>query len=156
MNINLTLIGQSIAFALFVWFCMRFVWPPIVKALQDREAKIAEGLAAAEKGRHDLELAEKRAADILREGKQKAQEIINQAQRRADQMIEEAKGAAKEEGDRMLAAAKVEIEHERTQAREQLRKEVATIAVTAAERILRREIDASRHAELLERLVAEL
>lgn len=156
MNINLTLIGQSIAFAVFVWFCMRFVWPPIIKALQDREAKIAEGLAAAEKGRHDLELAEKRAADILRDGKQKAQEIINQAQRRADQMIEEAKGAAREEGERMLAAAKVEIEHQRTQAREQLRKEVATIAITAAERILRREIDASRHAELLERLAVEL
>ncbi len=156
MNINLTLIGQSIAFAVFVWFCMKFVWPPIVKALQDREARIADGLAAAEKGRHDLELAEKRATEIIREGKEKAQEFLNQAQRRGDELVEEAKQAARVEGERQIAAARASIDQETHEARDKLRAEVADLAVAAAEQILMREVDRTRHQEVLETLSARL
>jgi len=156
VNINLTLIGQSIAFAIFVWFCMKYVWPPLLKALQDREAKIADGLAAAEKGRHDLELAEERAKEVLREGKGKAQEYIDQAQRRASEIVEEAKDQAREEGERLLVAARAEIEQERNKAREELRREVGTLAISAAEQILMREVDQARHGELLESISARL
>jgi len=156
MNMNMTLIGQSITFAVFVWFCMKFVWPPIVNALEARKKQIADGLAAADRGKHELELAAKRASESLHEAKQKSAEIIAQAEKRATQMIEEAKNAAKEEGDRMIAAAKAEIEQEGHRAREALRAEVATLVVAGAGKILRREVNSQAHADLLEAIKNEL
>jgi F-type H+-transporting ATPase subunit b len=156
MNMNLTLIGQSITFAVFVWFCMKFVWPPIVNALEARKKQIADGLAAADRGKHELELAAKRASESLHEAKQKSAEIIAQAEKRATQMIEEAKNAAKEEGDRMIAAAKAEIEQESHRAREALRSDVAALVVAGAGKILRREVDAKAHADLLDAIKNEL
>ncbi len=156
MNINLTLIGQSITFAVFVWFCMKYVWPPIMNAMAERKKQIADGLAAGERGKHELELASKRAADALREAKAQAAEVIAQAEKRAAQIVEEAKAAAKAEGDRLIAGAKAEIEQEATRAREALREHVAALAVAGAEKILRREIDAKVHADLLEALKKEL
>jgi F-type H+-transporting ATPase subunit b len=156
MNMNLTLIGQSITFAVFVWFCMKFVWPPIVNALEARKKQIADGLAAADRGKHELELAARRASESLHEAKQKSAEIIAQAERRAAQMIEEAKNAAREEGDRMIAAAKAEIEQESHRAREALRAEVAALVVAGAGKILRREVNPQAHADLLEAIKNEL
>lgn len=156
MNINMTLIGQSITFAVFVWFCMKFVWPPIVGALEARKKQIADGLAAADRGKHELELAAKRASETLVEAKQKASDIIAQAEKRAIQLIEEAKTAAKDEGDRMIAAAKAEIEQESHRAREALRGEVASLVVAGAGKVLRREVDAKAHADLLEAIKNEL
>lgn len=156
MNINATLIGQSITFAVFVWFCMRYIWPPIVNALEARRKQIADGLAAAERGRHEQELAAKRAAETLHEAKVKAAEIIGQAEKRAAQIIDEAKAAAKAEGERLLAAARAEIEQEAHCAREQLRAQVAALVVAGAEKVLRREVDAKAHAELLEAIAKEI
>lgn len=156
MNINATLIGQSITFAVFVWFCMRYIWPPIVNALETRRKQIADGLAAAERGRHEQELAAKRAAETLHEAKVKAAEIIGQAEKRAAQIIDEAKAAAKAEGDRLIAAAQAEIEQEAHRAREQLRAQVAALVVAGAEKVLRREVDAKAHAELLEAIAKEI
>ena len=156
MNITATLIGQTITFFLFVWFCMKFVWPPIMNALATRKQQIADGLAAGERGKHELELASKRAADNLRESKTSAAEVIAQAEKRAAQIVDEAKGLAKAEGDRLIVAAKAEIDQEATRARESLRESVATLAVAGAEKILRREVDARAHAELLEAIKKEL
>lgn len=156
MNINMTLIGQSITFFLFVWFCMKFVWPPVVNALEARRKQIADGLAAADRGKHELELSAKRATETLHEAKQKAAEIIAQAEKRATQVVDEAKDTAKAEGDRMIAGAKSEIEQEIMRAREQLRGEVAALVVAGAEKILRREVDAKAHADLLEAVKNEL
>ena len=156
MNINMTLIGQSITFAIFVWFCMKYVWPPIVGALEARKKQIAEGLAAADRGRHELELAAKRASETMHEAKIKASEIIAQAEKRASQIVDEAKNAAKGEGDRMIIAAKAEIEQESHRAREALRGEVAALVVAGAGKVLRREVNAQAHAELLEAIKNEL
>ena len=156
MDINATLIGQAVWFAIFIWFTMKFVWPPLQKAMQNRQKQIAEGLAAAERGKHDLELAAKRSADILREAKQKAQDIIGQGERRAAQIVEEAKEAAKEEGAKLVAGAKAEIEREVSQAKEALREQVATLAVSGASKILQREVDPKAHAQLLRTLGMEL
>jgi F-type H+-transporting ATPase subunit b len=156
MNINMTLIGQSITFAIFVWFCMKYVWPPIIGALEARKKQIADGLAAGDRGKHELELAGKRASETLVEAKLKAVEIIAQAEKRAIQVIEEAKIAAKEEGDRMIAAAKAEIGKESHRAREALRDEVATLVVAGAGKVLRREVNAQAHADLLEAIKNEL
>ncbi len=156
MNINLTLIGQSITFAIFVWFCMKFIWPPIVNALEARKKQIADGLAAGERGKLELELAAKRATEDLHEAKQKAAEIIAQTEKRSLQLIDEAKNAAKDEGDRMIAAAKAEIEQESHRAREALRGEVAALVVAGAGRVLRREVNAQAHADLLEAIKNEL
>jgi F-type H+-transporting ATPase subunit b len=156
MNINLTLIGQSITFALFVWFCMKFIWPPIVNALDARKKQIADGLAAADRGKHELELAGRRASESLHEAKQKAAEIIAQAEKRSAQIIDEAKNAAKVEGERQFAAAQAEIEQEAFRAREQLRGQVASLVVAGAEKVLRREVDAKAHADLLEAIKNEL
>ncbi len=156
MNINLTLIGQSITFAVFVWFCMKYIWPPIVHALEVRRKTIADGLAAAERGKHEQELAAKRASETLHEAKVKAAEIIAQAEKRAVQIIEEAKAAAKAEGERQLAAAQAEIEQATYRAREQLRSQVAALVIAGAEKVLRREVDAKVHAELLEAISKEL
>ena len=156
MNITATLIGQTITFFLFVWFCMKFVWPPIMNALATRKQHIADGLAAGERGKHELELASKRAADNLRASKSSAAEVIAQAEKRAAQIVDEAKGVAKAEGDRLIVAAKAEIDQEATRARETLRESVAALAVAGAEKILRREVDAKAHADLLEAIKKEL
>jgi len=156
MNINLTLIGQSITFIFFVWFCMKFVWPPLVGALETRKKKIADGLAAAERGAHEKELAEKRAAETLHEAKNQAQEIINQAQKRASEIVEEAKDTARTEGDRIVAAANAEIEQEVNRAREHLRGQVANLVIIGAEKVLKKEIDASANEVILQDLVAQL
>jgi F-type H+-transporting ATPase subunit b len=156
MNINMTLIGQSITFAIFVWFCMKYVWPPIVGALEARKKQIADGLAAADRGRHELELAAKRASETMHEAKIKASEIIAQAEKRASQIVDEAKNAAKGEGDRMIIAAKAEIEQESHRAREALRGEVAALVVAGAGKVLRREVNAQAHADLLEAIKNEL
>jgi len=156
MNINATLFAQSIMFVFFVVFCMRFVWPPIMNALAERKKQIADGLAAGERGKHELELASRRATESLHEAKQKAADVIVLAEKRASEIVEEAKGAAKEEGDRLVAGAKAEIEQEINRAREVLRQQVAELAVAGAEKILRREIDAKAHAELLTSLQNEI
>jgi F-type H+-transporting ATPase subunit b len=156
MNINMTLIGQSITFAIFVWFCMKYVWPPIVGALEARKKQIADGLAAADRGRHELELAAKRASETMHEAKIKASEIIAQAEKRASQIVDEAKNAAKGEGDRMITAAKAEIESEVQRARDALRSQVADLAVAGAEKILRREVNRQVHADLLTQMQQEL
>jgi len=156
MNFNATVIGQMIAFAVFVWFCMKFIWPFIIQALEERKKTIADGLAAAEKGQHELEMAEKRAIEILKEGKEKSQDFINQAQNRADEIVDEAKGNAKDEGDRIIAAAHTEIDQERQQVREELRQQVAVLAVAGAEQILEREVDQKAHKEVLDKISATL
>lgn len=156
MNINATLFAQLIMFGLFVWFCMKLVWPPIVNALEARKKQIADGLAAADRGKHELELAAKRAAESLHEAKQKSAEIIAQAEKRAAQVVDEAKDAAKEEGERMIAAARAEIEQESHRAREALRGDVAALVVAGAGKILRREVNPQAHADLLEAIKNEL
>jgi F-type H+-transporting ATPase subunit b len=156
MNFNATLIGQSITFIFFVWFCMKLVWPPIMRALEARKKQIADGLAAADRGKHELELASRRAGDNLRDAKAQAAEVLAQAEKRAAQIVEEAKTAAKEEGERQLAAAQANIDQEANRARESLREQVAALAVAGAEKILRREVNAQTHAELLGQLKAEL
>ena len=156
MNINATLIGQSIAFFLFVWFCMKFVWPPIMSALEERKKKIADGLAAAERGKHEHELAQKRAKDVIQEAKEQAANIIAQAQKRASEIVEESKETARTEGERMISAASAEIEQEVNRAKEQLRGQVVTLSVAGAAKVLDREIDESAHDELLQDLVSQI
>ncbi len=156
MNINFTLIAQAIAFAVLIWFTVKFVWPPLLKAIEARQKEIADGLAAAADGRNALEVAAKKSEVTLTEAKQKASEIIAQAEKRGTQIIEEAKGNAKVEGDRIIAGAKAEIEQEVNRAKEGLRAQVSTLAIAGAEKILRKEIDAKAHSELLAKLAAEL
>ncbi len=156
MNFNATVIGQIIAFAVFWWFCWRFVWPLIIEALDERNARIADGLAAAEKGVKELEQANSRAREILQQGKEQSQGYISQAQKRADEIVEEGKENARAEGERILAAARAEIDQERQQAREQLRREVATLALAGAEQILMREVDEAAHREVLNKVSASL
>lgn len=156
MNINLTLIGQMLAFVAFVLFCMKYVWPPILGAMQEREQKIADGLAAAEKAQQDLELAKEKSVERLREAKQEAAGIIDAANRRANQIVEEAKTAAVGEADRVKASAQAEIEQERNRAREQLRGQVAALSVAGAERVLGASIDEKAHADMLDKLAGEL
>lgn len=156
MNINLTLFGQMLAFAVFVWFTMKFVWPPIVKALEERKAKIADGLAAAERGHHEQQLSEERAKEKLHAAKQQAAEIVAKAEKRAAEIVEEAKGAARTEGDRLLATARSEIEQEANKAREELRTKVAALAVAGAEKILRKEIDAEAHKDIVDAVANQI
>jgi F-type H+-transporting ATPase subunit b len=156
MNINLTLIGQSITFFLFVWFCFKFVWPPLVHALAERNKKIADGLAAAERGQHEQELAEKRAAEHIKEAKTQASEIISQAQKRAKEIEEASKDDARSEAERIKAGANAEIEQEVNRAREHLRKEVIVLAMAGAEKVLQREVNADAHASALQDLAAQL
>ncbi len=156
MNFNATLIGQSITFIVFVWFCMKFIWPPIMNALEARKKKIADGLAAAERGKHEKELAEERAKDILREAKDQAGEIINRADRRASEIVDEAKVDAHAEGDRLKTAAQAEIEQELNRVREELRGQVVSIAIAGAGKVLEREVDEATHDELLKKLAAEI
>ena len=156
MNINATLIGQAIAFFLFVMFCMKYVWPPIMHALQERKKKIADGLAAGERGKHEQQLAEERAKEILREAKDQASEIISRAEKRANEIIDEAKVDAREEGSRLVSAAHAEINQEINRAREGLREQVVTLAMQGAGKVLQREVDEKVHADLLTQLAAEI
>ncbi len=156
MNINLTIFGQSIVFGLFVWFCLKFIWPFLISAMRERQQSIADGLEAAERAEKDLELAQRGAADHIRDARDEAGEILDQARRRGAQMIEEAKVQAREEGERVKETAAAEIEHSVNRAREELREEVATLAVAGAERILSETIDRDRHRALLEQLATEL
>ena len=156
MSFNLTLIAQAVAFALFIWFTVKFVWPPMLRAIEQRQKIIADGLAAAEQGKKSLETSTRQAEESVKGGRDRAAEIIAQAERRAAQVIEEAKTAAKAEGDREKAAAKADIQQEVTRAREQLREQVAALAVAGAEKILRREVDAKTHADLLDGIKKQL
>ena len=156
MSINATLIGQAIWFAIFIWITMKYVWPPLQKAMADRQAQIADGLAAAERGKHEQELAAKRSADTMRVAKEKSAELVAQAEKRAQHIIEEAKGNAKVEADKVVAGAKAEIDQEVERAKQHLRERVAELAVAGAEKILRKEINASVHAEMLGALKQDL
>ena len=156
MSINATLIGQAIWFALFIWITMKYVWPPLQKAMADRQAQIAEGLAAAERGKHEQDLAAKRSADALRQAQEKSAEIVAQAEKRAQQIVDEAKGNAKVEAEKVVAGAKAEIDQEVERAKQQLRERVAELAVAGAEKILRKEVNASVHANMLAALKQDL
>ncbi len=156
MNFNLTLLGQSLAFILFVWFCMRYVWPPVIQTLRERQSQIAAGLEAAERGKRELEQAHARAEEELQQARQQAAEIVERANRRAEKIVEEARVRGQEEGQRQKAAATAEIEQERNRAREELRSRLGTLAVQGAEKILRRSVDANAHREVVEQLVTEL
>ncbi len=156
MSINATLIGQMITFTLLVWFTMKYVWPPIIAALEERKTKISEGLAAAEKGQEEIKLAEKKATSLLKEAKAQSAEIVSAAQKRANQLVEESKDQAKKEGERLLEAAKAQIEQEMLQAKESLRKEVSSLALRAAEQILKEEIDKAKHQDILSKAADQL
>lgn len=156
MTINLTLIGQTITFLVFVWFCWKFIWPPLANAMQERQKTIGEGLAAAERAEKDLELAQERATDRMRQAKEEAQQILEQARGQASQMIENAKQEARAEGERLKEAQRAEIEQEINRAKEQLRGQVAVLAIAGAEKVLGASVDRDRHGELLDRLAAEL
>jgi len=156
VNINLTLIGQMIAFVCFVMFCMKYVWPPILAAMAEREKKIADGLAAADRASHDLELAKEKAVERLKEAKTEAAGIVDSANKRGNQLVEEAKNAALAEAERVKASAQAEIEQEANRAREQLRSQVAALSLAGAEKVLGAAIDREAHNELVEKLAAEL
>jgi len=156
VSINATLIGQMITFALLVWFTMKYVWPPITQALEERKKRIAEGLAAADKGKHSMELAEKKAKAVLKDAKDQASEIVSLAQKRANEVVEGSKEAAKEEGERLVVAARAEINREVQQAKEKLRQQVGALAISAAEQILKKEVDQGKHKEILDNLDKQL
>ncbi len=156
MDINLTLIGQTIAMIVFVWFCMKFIWPPILGALEERQAQIEEGLAAADKGKESLERASAEADDIVAEARKQATGILDQAHARANEIVAEGKSDGVKERERQLAAARAEIEQEANRAREELRGQVSAIAIASAEKILKREIDGKAHDDILGKLAQEL
>jgi F-type H+-transporting ATPase subunit b len=156
MNLNATIIGQSIAFFVFVWFCMKYVWPPITAILEERQRKIADGLEAAERAQRDLNLAQNKAAEELRDAKRQGAELIELANKRANQIIDEAKEKAREEGQRLIAGAKAEIDLELQRAKEALRAQVAAIAIAGAEKILESSIDQAANEELVKKLATEL
>lgn len=156
MNINLTLIGQAISFTIFVWFCMKFVWPPLTTALAERQKRIAEGLSAADKAQRDLESSKQQVADELKAVKDQAAQLLDQAHRRAGQMVEEARTQAQAEGERIKAQARDDIEQEINRARDALRAQVAALAVAGAEKILQAQVDAQAHSAMLNKLASEL
>lgn len=156
MELNATIIGQSIAFFVFVWFCMKYVWPPITGALQERQKKIADGLEAADRAQRDLGLAQNKAADELRNAKKQGAEIIELANKRANQIVDDAKERAREEGQRLIVGAQAEIDMELQRAKEALRGQVAAIAIAGAEKILEATIDQAANEELVKKLAADL
>ncbi len=156
MDINATIIGQTIAMIVFVWFCMKFVWPALMGMIEERQNQIADGLAAAEKGARSLELAEVEKSKMLDDARGQAREIIDQANSRANGIVEEARTTAGHERERILAAAQAEVEQEVNRAREELRSQVGALAIVGAEQIIAREIDESAHQDLLDRLAAEI
>jgi F-type H+-transporting ATPase subunit b len=149
MNINATLLVQALSFAALIWFTVRFVWPMVTDTIDDRNKRIADGLAAAEKGRQTLEASARQAEETIRDARNRAAEILAQAEKRSAELVEQAKNAARDEASREKAAAKAEIEQDYARAREQLREHVAALAVAGAEKILRREVDSRAHADLL-------
>jgi F-type H+-transporting ATPase subunit b len=156
LDINLTLIGQTIAMIVFVWFCMKFIWPPILNAIEERQEQIAEGLAAAEKGQDKLVQAQAEAEEIVADARKQATSILDQAHARANEIMAEGKSDGVKERERQLTAAKAEIEQEVNKAREELRGQVSAIAIASAEKILRREIDDKAHEDILGKLAQEL
>ncbi|MCU7372981.1 F0F1 ATP synthase subunit B [Paucibacter sp. O1-1] len=156
MNFNATLFGQTVAFILFVWFCMKFVWPPLMNAIEERQKKIADGLADAGRAAKDPELAQIKATEQLKEAKVTANEIIEQANKRKAQIVEEAKAVANVERAKIIAQGNAEIENERNRVKDDLRKQVATLAVVGAEKILERSIDPAAHSDIVNKLVAEI
>ncbi len=156
MDINLTLIGQTIAMIVFVWFCMKFIWPPLLTAIEERQEKIAEGLVSAEKAKQALEQARAEAETIIADARKQATAILDQAHARANEIIADGKADGIKERERQLAAAKAEIDQEMHRAREELRGQVSAIAIASAEKILQREIDDQAHADILGKLAAEL
>ena len=156
MDINMTLIGQSIAMIVFVWFCMKFIWPPILEAIEERQAQIEEGLAAAERGENKLQQATTEADEIVTDARKQATTILDQAKARANEIVADGKSDGVKERDRQLDAAKADIEQEGNRAREELRGQVSAIAIASAEKILQREIDGKQHEDILGKLAAEL
>lgn len=156
MNINITLFAVAIAFAVFIWLTARFVWPVLMKKIEERQKQIADGLAAGEEGKRALVEAERRGESSLKEARERAQVMMSDSERRANQIVEEAKANAKGEADRILASAQEQIQQEITKAKGQLREQVAVLAVSGAEKILKREIDAKAHADMLNQLKAQL
>ena len=156
MNFNFTLVGQLLAFILFVWFCMKYVWPPMLKILEEREKEIADGLNAASEGRRELEEANARKEEILGEAKKEAADLVGQANQRANQLVEDAKTSAQEEAEKIKVSAQNDIEQSAKRAREELRSEVATLAIAGAEKILNSEIDEKKNSELIDELTKEL
>lgn len=156
MDINATLIGQTIAMIVFVWFCMRFIWPPIITAIEERQTEIADGLAAAERGQQSLDKANEEAEGIIEEARKQATSILDQANARANEIVAEGKAEGVKERERQLAAATAEVEQETNRAREALRSQVSAIAVASAEKILKREIDQQAHEDILSELAGEL
>jgi len=156
MDFNLTLIGQTIAMIVFVWFCMRFIWPPVMTAIEKRREQIADGIAAGEKGQKELAEARHGSEAILAEARQKANQVADMAHKRSSEMVAEAKTHAAAEGERIVAAARTELLTSQAKARDALRREVAALAVAGATRVLGREVDAKAHAALLDELAAEL
>jgi len=156
VDINLTLIGQAIAFIVFVYFCMKFIWPPIIQALEERQQGVADGIAAADKAHTELAAATEKSAAIIAEARERALEIVEQASQRATQVMADAKSDAMTEGKRLVEAARSEIEQESNRAKDTLRGEVASLAIAGASKLLNREVDQKTHADLLDKLVAEL
>jgi len=156
LDINMTLLGQTIAMIIFVWFCMKFIWPPIMVAIEERQKEIADGLAAAERGQQSLDKAQAEASDLVGDARKQATSILDQAQARANEIIADGKAEGVKERERQLAAATAEVEQETNRAREELRGQVSAIAVASAEKILEREIDAKAHDDILSKLAAEL
>ena len=156
MNINATLFAQMIVFAILIWVTMKWIWPPLMAAIEERQQKIAEGLAAADRSKKDLAQAEERVAEVIREARVQAAEIVSQAEMRRAQIIDHAKDEAIEEGNRQKAAAAAEIVSMGNRAREELRKQVSAIAVAGAEKLIKREIDANAHKALLDELAAQI
>ena len=157
MDINIgTLLGQTIAMIVFVWFCMKFIWPPLLEAIEERQQKIADGLAAADKGQQALEAAKAEADEIVSDARKQATGILDQAHSRANEIVADGKADGVKERDRQLVAAKADIEQESNKAREELRGQVSAIALASAEKILRREIDDKQHEDILGKLAAEL
>ncbi len=156
MSFNATIIGQVLGFLVLVWFTWKFVWPPLLGAIEERQKKIAAGLAAADRGQKDLEDAKVKAGESMREARERAVQLVDQAQKRGNELIDEAKQTAIAEGERLVSAARAEVSTEAARARDALRREVATLAVAGAGRLLGREVDAKAHADLLDQLAAEL
>jgi F-type H+-transporting ATPase subunit b len=156
VNINATLIGQLIAFVVFVWFCKSYVWPPLMAAIEERQKKIADGLAASDRAEKDLELAQAKVSEQLKEAKAQAAEIIEQAKKRGNQLVDEETQRGHAEREKIITQGYAEIEAERNRAKEELRKQVAALAIAGAQQILEREIDASAQSDIVEKLVAEL
>ena len=156
MNINATLLGQAIAFAFFVWFCMKYVWPPLIMAIEERQKKISDGLTQAERAGKDLELAKAKASEQLKEAKVKAAEIVELANKRGAQIVDEAKAEGQTERDKIITQGEAEIEAERNRVREELRQQVATLAIAGAEKIIKRTIDKDANSDIIDKLVTEL